>query len=125
MMRGFSEVLIATGGVGPPPQKEGPRRRARAKSHGLSDTRTLVSVTPSLAPVQVRREARVRHEHGIVEIRRHHRCLRRGDGAGPSMVGVCRSRPLVCPNKLAKWRRHSHNDEATSPYFGAPVSCGG
>jgi AP2 domain/HNH endonuclease len=48
-------------GVGPPAQKRGPRRRARAQSHGSPTRRALLSDTPSLAPVQVRREARVRH----------------------------------------------------------------
>jgi hypothetical protein len=56
MMRGFSEVRIATGGAGPPPQKEGPRRRARAKSQGSPTTRALLVDTPALAPMQVRRE---------------------------------------------------------------------
>jgi hypothetical protein len=68
MIRGFSAVLIATDGVGPPPQKKDPRRRARAKSQGSPTTRALSFGNPAPAPAQVRREARILHEQGIAEV---------------------------------------------------------
>ena len=46
--------------TGPPRQKEGPHRWVQAKSQGLSDTRTLLSVTPSRSPMQAGKKTKCR-----------------------------------------------------------------